>query len=506
MKKRLLLVLCTAALVLGLTACGEYKRVDVKKTEDDTYIGPVVTVKSPDGVYKLDENGDLLATDDSYDEIVIRDIFTNEITYYAPRKNESSYSRALYDAKGNKVADYGKYTYGEYSIDGCVLRAKATSNKVQIKNVGAALWNPKDDVVVEYSIFSLKKLNDSRVLAIDNDRKVMGVIDSSAEKVMGFPMDVDCYEPQVRNGYVAGMSESLSVLEEEEQQQMEEQENAGVEDNVSVEDPDEIEDEGPEAVVTNLFDKDFNLITSIENEESVDLENPTIRGDYFLVMGLDDFRICNLKDGESVFESEYGIHYFDGNVMLIDDNEKVYVADKNGEPKSEGYDDIVSNINQLESLDKKADFFIAKDKNKLVKLSTSGSVKEEIEYAGIYGFEGYGDYIVVRGRDENDEKIAGIINSDLKEILPIEKYTKIIPLKAVYGDDAPEDYFYCRYLNDDGQERGTVIKADGKILVEDIVTFVPVKEKYFALLTGEGSIGFMNYEGNWEAQNQIDEQ
>ena len=76
-----------------------------------------------------------------------------------------------------------------------------------------ALINPMTQEVVQDRIFQVKAIDQEHLIAVDKDRRLLGVLDQNGQVISGFPCAKTYYDPEAAQGRI--VASSVSFLDNE---------------------------------------------------------------------------------------------------------------------------------------------------------------------------------------------------------------------------------------------------------------------------------------------------
>ena len=390
---------------------------------------------------------------------------------------------ALYDAEGNMLCDWDKYYYQpgtgklviRHNLGNMYMMAPHSLQDGQ----SSCLFDPVSGEVVLEGIFTLTELSNGVYMALDTDGKLLGTIDRDGNILAGFPSPVNCYYPSVHDGYIQGSDyDPFSYISSKESQYF-------------------------------ILDENLNVIFKGGN---INMGFVGLRGPYFLhEAGPAVKEVISFDTRLPIFSYDprtYTLDYFDGELMILRSGNrpdwKYTLCNAEGNAISEQYDRISSDYMQWDQADLPADIFLAQQGETVMLLDRSGKVTAQNTLPGAdrFDFERSGFYSYSSQGALAGDYSTGILDSDLKVVIPAEKYLSI-NMAANYSSGKTEYYpLWLAYHQVNGSSRCDVLDINGELLISNLTTVGTIGPDRIAVVRGF-SMGLMDLEGSWIAKHSV---
>ena len=453
--------------------------------------------------YTFNAQGELLSGDEETYNL-LTDLASGEGKYRLYTRQEDTgeddewgnpiiqqYSR-LCDLEGNVIQDWETMDYSR-GIGGLVIRREHRGIYEPIlpgQEYETSLWDPAAKEAVVEGVDSLQVLNEDEglFLALDASGKALGVLDSQANIVSGFPAPEDYYYPFCEDGFMT--ADRQNPYGEYNQKER----------------------------TVYLLDKDFQILLEGYrlNSSYTGLRGPYIqrtwedeRGE---ILSLEDFSTLLTWNGVGWDGTETALRYFDGELAIFRTGERgewqFSLQTVSGEELSEEpFDQLTPEDDFSVNADGPAAGFIGVRGETIYRLDREGSILYETQIPGLESVSPQGDGYTVfylYGEDPTDGSTfpAGLLGPDLSVIIPADTYTSIYRLSEWDGSISTDlSYFFCSKTVNKSY-RMDILSSDGQIIWDNLTSTGSITDGKLAVARGF-SMGLVDLEGNWISRYSI---
>lgn len=382
---------------------------------------------------------------------------------------------ALYTLEDQCLADWDDVIY-EGGTGRLVIRrdyADEFDSMMELpETYQTALIDGAAQTVVQDGVFQLKAIDHENLIAVDKERRLLGVVDSEGQVVSGFPAAKTYYDPEAAQGRI--VASSVSFLENEARR------------------------------TDTLLDIHLNPLFSAPRINTV---YKGLHGPYFITYQKQQTAIVSWETLKPVYvvDPDWEWTYFDGELMLVyrtDANTKeeaMVMLDLNGNELFRGVDLISA---QPQSSKAKAEQFLAVEKETAMLIDRSGQIlkKQTIpglsslycDREGLYFYEAYNAEGQIR---------TGLLDGALQIVIPAETYETLSIATLQDYWIQPMDYLLAVRREQTG-ELTDILDLNGNVIFAGANRIYSRGQDRFALLQGE-TAGLINGQGEWLVQRSI---
>ena len=335
-----------------------------------------------------------------------------------------------------------------------------------------ALIDGRTQTVIQAGVFQQKAVDEVSLIALDKDRRLLGVVDANGQVISGFPAAQTYYDPEAAQGRI--VASSVSFLDNEARR------------------------------TDTLLDIHLNPLYSAPRINTV---YKGLHGSYFIIYQKNRTAIVSVETLEPVYEidPELEFTYFDGERLLVyledekTGEETMCLWDRNNRTLFEA--EVLISAQPQSSKDRAGQFLAAENETAML-ISREGQVLKRqtipgltslyCDREGLYFYEAYNEKGQIR---------TGLLDEELRIVIPAEAYETLSVATLQDYLIEPMDYLLA-VRRDHAAELTDILDLKGNVIFSGATRIYSRGQDRFALLQGEFA-GLINGQGEWIVKRSI---
>lgn len=315
-------------------------------------------------------------------------------------------------------------------------------------------------------------MDEESLIALDKDRRLLGVVDANGQVISGFPAAQTYYDPEAAQGRI--VASSVSFLDNEARR------------------------------TDTLLDIHLNPLYSAPRINTV---YKGLHGSYFIIYQKNRTAIVSVETLEPVYEidPELEFTYFDGERLLVyledekTGEETMCLRDRNNRTLFEA--EVLISAQPQSSKDRAGQFLAAENETAML-ISREGQVLKRqtipgltslyCDREGLYFYEAYNEKGQIR---------TGLLDEELRIVIPAEAYETLSVATLQDYLIEPMDYLLA-VRRDHAAELTDILDLKGNVIFSGATRIYSRGQDRFALLQGEFA-GLINGQGEWIVKRSI---
>lgn len=335
-----------------------------------------------------------------------------------------------------------------------------------------ALVDGVTQTVVQEAIFQLKAIDEEHLIALDKDRRLLGVVDREGRAVSGFPAAETYYDPEAALGRI--VASSVSFLDNEARR------------------------------TDTLLDVNLNPLFSAPR---INMVYKGLHGPYFITYQKNRTEIISADTLKPVYvvDPEQEFTYFDGEVLIVygenaqTGEETIRLLDVDGNELFCA-EDLISA--QPQSSKARAEQFLAVEAETAMVIDRNGQVLKSQTIPGLSGLycDREGFYFYEAYNPEGKIR-TGMLDATLQIVIPAETYETLAIATLQDYLIEPMDYLLAS-RSVKNAELTDILDLNGNVIFAGASRIFSRGQDRFAVLRGEEA-GLINGQGEWLVKRSV---